>query len=250
MSVVAGGSTGTSLILITPDAERTMNTCLGCAGDFNADILDGDVIASSNWLLLEGYLFANPHGGEGGIRASIEHAVKGNTKIALTCSDTWVVSAFFDKIKDIIPKLNLLVANESEALELAKRWVEANPHHFTGVIIEGVEDAMGVLRRLVPECVITLGAKGAFLAHKDHVEHVAAYPCTPVDLTGAGDAFIGTYINARNDGHSLAVSGSLACFVASKVVTQIGPRLQDPSWLLNEWKQDQKTPLHTANLRS
>lgn len=250
MSVVPGGSTGTSLILITPDAERTMNTCLGCAGDFNSDLLDGEVIASSNWLLLEGYLFANPHGGEGAICASIEHAVKGNTKIVFTCSDTWVVSAFFEKIKDIIPKLHLLVANESEAVELARRWVEANPHHFECGEIKGADDAMEVLRRLVPECVITLGAKGALLAHKDHVERVLAYPCTPVDLTGAGDAFIGTYLNARNDGHSLAESGSLACFVASKVVTQIGPRLQDPSWLLSEWKQDRKTPLPTTGLRS
>lgn len=250
LSVVPGGATGTSLIFITPDAERTMNTCLGCAGDFNADLIDGDVIASSKWLLLEGYLFANPHGGEGAIMASIEHAVKGNTKIAFTCSDNWVVSAFFDKIKGIMPRLSLLVANESEAMELARRWVEANPHHFNSSTIEGAEDAMDVLRRLVPECVITLGAKGALLAHKDHVEHVAAFPCTPVDLTGAGDAFIGTYLNARNDGHSMAESGSLACFVASKVVTQIGPRLQDPAWLLSEWKQDRKTPLHTAELRS
>lgn len=233
-----GESTGTSLILITPDAERTMNTCLGCAGDFGGGALNLEIIQNSRWLLLEGYLLANPGGrGDAAINSVLECAVSNNTLLALTCSDAWVVANFFDKIKFIIPKLELLVANELEAVELSNLWVKNDPQYLSEFgEVTSVDVAVQILRRLVPECVITLGSRGALVARGSELVEVSAFKCEAVDLTGAGDAFLGTYINARDDGHSLKDAASMACFVASKVVMQLGPRLQDPGWLVNQWR--------------
>jgi sugar/nucleoside kinase (ribokinase family) len=236
---VVGGRTGTSLILITPDAERTMNTCLGCAGDFSPDQLDLELIKSSEWLLLEGYLLANPNGGQAALSTSFEYAKKNGTKVAFTCSEQWVVENFYKEIASFFEGLDLLVANEAEAIALATSFRDKSKSATSEGEPMNVEEAFDLLRGLVPECLITRGKNGVLVAHNGHLELIEAFECDPIDLTGAGDAFIGTYLNAKQDGHSVRESARMGCFVASKVISQVGPRLDDPKSIMEGWASSQ-----------
>ncbi len=87
------------------------------------------------------------------------------------------------------------------------------------------EDAFAKLKAIVPSCVVTDGANGAFVRHGGHEAHVPAFPCEPKDLTGAGDMFAGAFLYGITHGVAPAQAARAACFLAMKVITQIGARL-------------------------
>lgn len=218
---IAKGSTGSCVAIITPDAERTMRTSLGVANSFSGGQVNEQRIAESSWLFLEGYLFSNPDGGGKEVFTAIEYAKKHNTQIALTCSESWVVESFADNIAKAISSCSLVFCNESEGKALAKK--------------DNVDDAFRALKSISDSVVMTLGQEGVLVYDQGSELHIPAYPTKPIDLTGAGDMFAGTYLYCKTQGKDPAESGETANFLASKVIEQIGARLTtDPKQLLSQ----------------
>ncbi|MFO0844500.1 MAG: adenosine kinase [Gemmataceae bacterium] len=217
--VLFGETTGTVACLITPDAERTMRTCLAVSSHLAAKHVDEARLKASEWLFIEGYVFANPATGQGAIREAVRIAKGHGVKVAITCSEAFVVQAFGDAFFEALAQADLLFCNASEARAV------------TGA--SGAEEAFAHLADRVPSAVVTDGANGAFVRHAGITAHVPAYPCVPVDLTGAGDMFAGTFLYGVTHGVAADRAARAACHLASKVITQVGARLHEgarPYW--------------------
>ncbi len=210
-SVIVEQTTGTCVCLITPDAERTMRTCLAVSSHLSATHVDAERIQASQWLFIEGYVFANPDTGQGAIREALQVARKHGVKIAVTCSDAFVVDVFGDAFHPALQQADLLFCNATEACAVAKTSSAA--------------EAFAKLKSLVPSAVVTDGANGAFVRHAGIETQVAAFPCQPRDLTGAGDMFAGAFLYGITHGVPPAKAARAANFLAMKVITQFGARL-------------------------
>lgn len=213
------GRSGTSLVLITPDAERTMRTALGVSALLSDRFIDAELVRRSSWLFVEGYLFANPDLGLSAVKKAVQFASASDTRVALTLSASWVIATQREGLMSVLPQVNLLFANDEEACALAG----------TG----SVEESIPKLLELVPEVVVTAGERGAFHAVGGTVTHVTGVPCTPVDMTGAGDMLAGAYLYGVT--HGLAPEESLrrACVLAKQVICQVGARYRGPA--AEEW---------------
>jgi sugar/nucleoside kinase (ribokinase family) len=204
-------ATGTCLCLITPDAERTMRTCLAVSSHLSERHVDEDRVKDSEWLFVEGYVFANPATGQGAIRRAVRVAKANGVKVAITCSEAFVVEVFGDAFFEALRQADLLFCNASEACAVAKAATPA--------------EAFGKLKELVPSAVVTDGPRGAYVRHGGAEAHVPAYPCEPKDLTGAGDMFAGAFLYGVTHGVPPDRAARAACFLAMKVITQVGARL-------------------------
>jgi sugar/nucleoside kinase (ribokinase family) len=173
--------------------------------------VDEERIKNSDWLFIEGYVFANPATGQTAIRDAIRLAKKHGTRIALTCSDAFVVNVFGDAFKEALGQADLLFANESEACALAQA--------------SDAEDAFKKLKGVVQSLVVTNGPHGAFVRHAQVETHISAFPSEPKDLTGAGDMFAGAFLYGITHHVPPHKAGRAACFLAHKVITQVGARL-------------------------
>ena len=111
---ISGEPTGTCVILITPDAERTMNTHLGASATFQVEHVTEDALKHAEWLYLEGYLFSTD-GGRAAVRRAIDLAKKHSVKISLTFSDRFIVEVFGDALRAAVADCDLIFANEQEA---------------------------------------------------------------------------------------------------------------------------------------
>jgi sugar/nucleoside kinase (ribokinase family) len=209
--VIIGEATGTCVAIITPDAERTMRTCLAVSSHLAARHVDEQRIKSSDWLFIEGYVFANPETGQGAIRKAIASAKWHGTKIAITCSEAFIVEAFGGPFREALEQADLLFCNESEACAVAKAAT--------------AEEAFAKLKDVVPSVVVTAGPRGAYVRHAGVETHVPAFPCQPKDLTGAGDMFAGSFLYGITHDVPVEKAARGACFLAMKVITQIGARL-------------------------
>lgn len=209
--VIVNEATGTCLCIITPDAERTMRTCLAVSSHLAARHVDADRIKRSDWLFIEGYVFANPDTGQTAIREAIKIAKKNGTKVAVTCSDAFIVNVFGAPLREALKDTDLLFCNETEACAV------------TGAAT--AEEAFKKLKDVVPSVVVTNGPNGAFIRHAGKEVHVPAYPSTPKDLTGAGDMFAGTFLYGITHGLSPEKAGRTAAFLCHKVISQVGARL-------------------------
>ena len=208
---IVGETTGTCLCVITPDAERTMRTCLAVSSHLAARHVDEERIQSSEWLFIEGYVFANPATGQAAIREALRFAKKHGVKVALTCSEAFVVNVFGDPFFEALKQADLLFCNSSEACAVAKA--------------QNAEEAFAKLKTLIPSCVVTAGPEGAYVRHGGVETHVPAFACEPRDLTGAGDMFAGAFLYGITHGVRADRAGRAACFLAMKVITQVGARL-------------------------
>ncbi len=209
--VIVGESTGTSVILITPDAERTMRTCLAVSSHLAAKHVDEDRIKKADWLFIEGYVFANPQTGQTAIREAIRLAKAHGTKVAVTCSEAFVVESFGDAFDEALGQTDLLFCNATEAQALAKA--------------SSAEEAFRKLRGKVPSLVVTAGPHGAYVRHAGVEAHVPSFPCQPKDLTGAGDMFAGAFLYGITHRVAADHAARAACFLAMKVISQVGARL-------------------------
>ncbi len=209
--VIVGEATGTCVVLLTPDAERTMRTCLAVSSHLAAKHVDAERIKKSEWLFIEGYVFANPATGQTAIREAIEVAKANGVKVAVTCSEAFIPQVFGEPLREALSQTDLFFANESEACSL------------TGAT--NAVEAFAKLKSIVPACVVTDGPRGAHLRYDGVEAHVKSFPCTPKDLTGAGDVFAGSYLFGLTHGVAPAVAARAACFLSMKVITQIGARL-------------------------
>ncbi len=204
--------TGKCLVMVTADAERTMNTCLSISEQVSVEDLNPEAIASSEYVYLEGYLVTSDTGRAAAIKMR-ELAEAAGVKTALTFSDPAMVEFFKDGLNDMLGDgVDLLFCNEQEAIN----WAEASD----------VMAAAEKIKTVAKAFVITLGANGALVFDGDHFIEVAPHKTTAVDSNGAGDMFAGAFLYAITSGRSFSEAGRFASMSAAKVVSQFGPRLQ------------------------
>jgi sugar/nucleoside kinase (ribokinase family) len=209
--VLVNQTTGTCLCIITPDAERTMRTCLAVSSHLAARHIDAERITKSEWLFIEGYVFANPETGQTAIREAINVAKKNGTKVAITCSDAFIVNVFGTALRDALKQTDLFFCNETEACAV------------TGAA--NAKDAFKQLGSVVPSVVVTNGPNGAFVRYGGSEVLVPAVPSRPKDLTGAGDMFAGAFLYGITHGLPPERAGRGAAFLCHKVISQVGARL-------------------------
>jgi sugar/nucleoside kinase (ribokinase family) len=222
--VIVGENTGTCVALITPDAERTMRTCLAVSSHLAARHVDEERIKNSDWLFIEGYVFANPNTGQTAIRRAIDIAKRNGTKVALTCSEAFVPQAFGAAFQEALTQADLLFANETEACSVAGA--------------KDASEAFTKLKKLVPNTVVTASERGAYVRFGGVDGHVAAFQCKPRDLTGAGDMFAGSFLYGVTHGVEPLAAARGACYLAMKVISQIGARLHHGTKL--HWEEGLK----------
>lgn len=210
-SILVGETTGTCVAVITPDAERTMRTCLAVSSHLAARHVDQQRVADSEWLFIEGYVFANPDTGQHAIREAIRVAKENGTKIALTCSDGFIPEVFGEAFRAALAESDLLFCNAPESLAVTQT--------------KDSEAAFAKLKGMVPNCVVTDGPNGAFVRFANTEAHVPAIACQPKDLTGAGDMFAGAFLYGITHGYAPDVAAKGANYLCHKVITQVGARL-------------------------
>ena len=207
------GTTGKCLVMVTPDAERTMNTFLGITGNLSMDEIDEEALSQADYLYIEGYLVSSPTGIVA-IRKVKELARKHGVKIAYTFSDPAMVRFFREQSEEAVSGgLDLLFANKEEAMT------------FTG---ESDEDrAFEALKKHSNQFVMTRSEKGAWVYEGSKKLEIKGHFVDAIDTTGAGDMFAGTYLYGLTNGLSHQEAGDLASLSSARVVTQFGPRLEN-----------------------
>lgn len=205
------GTTGKCLVMVTPDADRTMNTHLGISTTLDASVLNEASLAASTFLYLEGYLVTGEQGVEAMLKAKAlaeKHAVK----TSITLSDPAIVEFFKPQFEKVIGSgVDLLFCNEDEALKYTET--------------DNLLAAREKLKFVAKTFAITLGKNGASIFDGDTFIDIESFPVQAIDSNGAGDMFAGAFLYAITHGHSYAQAGKMASLAASKVVSKFGPRL-------------------------
>jgi sugar/nucleoside kinase (ribokinase family) len=216
------GTTATSVILITPDAQRSMLTHLGISATLAPADMPAHEIAKAAYLYVEGYLFTNDSPRAAALRA-IEIAKEHGVKVALTISDPFVVSLQRDLFWQLIEgPVDLLFANLEEARALTS---EHDPI-----------EAARKIHQHATNVALTLGADGSMLMHGEQVYPIEGVPVQAVDTTGAGDMYAAGVLYGLTHGLSWKQAGHLASHAAAQIVAQMGPRL-DRKFTANEIAQ-------------
>ena len=209
---VADGMTGSCLVLTTPDAERTMNTCLSISTKYSIKNISFDDLNNSKYLYIEGYLVTSELSMQA-IHDCISYCKKNDIKIALTFSDLSMVKFFKDKLESILKyKIDLLFCNEEEAKAFSEK--------------PSLNESSDFLLQFSKLVVITRGNKGSLIASSKEKINIDSVKTDAIDTVGAGDAFSGAFLFGINNGMGLENSGKLASALSSKVVSKIGPRLE------------------------
>ena len=207
-----GGITGKCLVMVTPDAERTMHTFLGVSSELSPYEVNDDAIKNARFCYLEGYLTTSETGKAANIEAR-KIAETNNIKTALTFSDPFVAEHFRAGFTETIGNgIDLLFCNEAEALSYTQK--------------NSVEEAIEVIKTFAKTFAITLGAEGAAVYDGSNLISIAANPVKAVDSNGAGDLFAGAFMYGLTHGKSFEEAGILASKASSIIVSQFGPRLK------------------------
>ena len=200
--------TGTCLILITPDSERTMVTFLGTAGKINENDIDTNAVKNSEILFLEGYLWD-----EGEPKKAFEKAINNSNKVAMSLSDLFCVERhkphFLELVKN---KLDITFANEQEFMSL--------------IDVKKFDEVINFAKNIDKLVIITRGDKGAVAINKDEVVECSAKKNLQIkDLTGAGDLFAGGFLHGLINNKSNKESLELGAEMSSRIIQIIGARL-------------------------
>jgi sugar/nucleoside kinase (ribokinase family) len=207
------GTTGKCLVMITEDADRTMNTFLGITSTFGPEEIEQDVIAQSKYIYIEGYLVASDSGFESA-KVAQKMAQDRGVKVSLTLSDPFITNIFMDRMQALVDGgVDLLFCNEDEAKMFTKT--------------ETVEDACAALSDRVGGFVVTCGADGARVKDGGDLIQAPGFKVDAVDTNGAGDSFAGAYLAAVTNGYTTEQAAKLATYVSSRVVSKYGPRFED-----------------------
>lgn len=205
------GISGTCLVMITPDAERTMNTFLGISESVSEEELDEDALRQSRYAYIEGYLVTSPSARDAAMKLR-DMAQHYGVRTALTFSDPAMVKFFPDALREVLGKgVDLLFCNRDEGMA------------FTGV--DSAEGAVSCLREVAGSVVMTCGAEGALVHDGEHLHRIAAHPVKAVDTNGAGDMFAGAFLYGITHEQDYVVAAQLASAAAARVVSDFGPRL-------------------------
>jgi sugar/nucleoside kinase (ribokinase family) len=206
------GVTGKCLVFVTPDADRTMNTFLGVSAELDSSDIDVEAIKHSEYIYIEGYLASAENTRDAAIEAR-RIAENRDIKTSLTLSDPNMVKFFRESMEAMIgDKVDLLFANEDEAMELANT--------------DNLDEAMQLFKQLSRSFAITRGREGALLFDGVALIEVKPNQVQAIDTLGAGDMFAGAFLYGLSQGMSFHQSGDLASLASAKIVTQFGPRLK------------------------
>lgn len=206
------GITGKCLVLVTPDADRTMNTFLGITGDLTIQELDETALKDSEYLYIEGYLVSSPTAKETAIVAK-NIAEKANIKTSFSLSDPNMVDFFKDGILEIIGNgIDLLFANETEALKMSNT--------------DDLATAVNYFKTLANTFAITRGIKGSIIFDGENLLEIPAFPVTAIDTVGAGDMYAGCLLYGITNGLCWNDAGKLASLASAELVTSFGARLE------------------------
>jgi len=205
-----GPPTGRCLIVVTPDAQRTMHTYLGSSEFLGPEHVDGELIAAAQVTFLEGYLFDRPEAKEAYWKASrIAHDA--GRRVSLTLSDTFCVERHRTEWRDLVAdQVDILFANEAEALCLYE--------------VDTFEEALAAARADVEVLIITRGPRGSVVARGDEVAEIDAHPVEVVDTTGAGDLYAAGFLFGFTHGRAMETCGQLGSVAASAVLGHTGAR--------------------------
>lgn len=203
--------TARSLIAVTPDGQRSMNTYLGASTLLSPEDVDADLIRSGALLFLEGYLFDRDEAKAAFVR-SAEVARSAGRKVALTLSDTFCVERHRESFRHLVAgHVDILFSNEHEILSLYEQG--------------DLGAALDAARRACPIVIVTRSAIGSLIAAGDETIEVKPFPVPRVlDTTGAGDQYAAGFLHGYARGRPLAVCGAFASMAAAEVISHMGPR--------------------------
>jgi len=207
-----GLPSGRCLILVTPDAERTLNTFLGAAGQFGPEDVSADLVADAQVTYLEGYLWDQPEAKEA-FRLAARLAHQAGQRVALTLSDAFCVDRHrADFLTLVDEQVDILFANEGELCSLYE-----------------VDDFDAALQRVNHHCevaALTRSAKGSVVVSGDEVHVIDAEPVPGgvVDTTGAGDSYAAGFLYGYTHGYDLGTCGRLGAIAAAEVISHLGGR--------------------------
>ncbi len=211
----AAQPTARSLILVTPDGERTMNTFLGVSPELDRGEVDVDLIRAASVLYLEGYLFDKP-AAKAAFRQAADAAEKVDTKVALTLSDPFCVDRHRAEFLEFIrAKVDILFANEAEITSLYQ--------------VDQFDRAARLSRNDTKLAVLTRGAKGSLILNDDKATTIVPQLVrTVVDSTGAGDLYASGFLYGFAQGRSLETCGRLGSLAAAEIISHLGARPHTP----------------------
>ncbi len=213
---VNNGVTGTCVVMVTPDSERTMHTFLGITAELSPQELDLSALTKAKFLYIEGYL-ATSDSARHAVSAARALAKSQGIKTALTFSDPAMVQYARQGLTEMIDDgVDILFCNETEA----QLWAN----------LDNTQQAITELHKLSPLVIITCGSKGALISEKSQQTTIAPFPVTALDSNGAGDAFAGAFLYGLSQQWDLAKAGRLASRTSAQVVSQFGPRLSQKQY--------------------
>lgn len=210
-----GPGTGRCLILVTPDAQRTMQTFLGASATLGPEDLSTEMIEAAGVLYLEGYLWDAP-AAKAAMRAAAGTARRAGRKVALTLSDAFCVERHREEFVELLDReVDYLFANEAEILALFRA--------------KALGDALEAVRGRCEVAAVTLGERGSVLLTSDGSLPIAPEPPSQlIDTTGAGDLYAAGFLYGITHGHDLAGAGRLGSRAASRILTHFGSRPEIP----------------------
>ena len=204
------GSTGSSLILVSDDGCRTMNTYLGMGQELQVPDIDPEVIKVSKYLYLTGYLW-DTESQKKAVRAALDEAKKVETKVALSLSDPFCVKRHKEDFKSLLQGYaSMVFSNQEEA--------------FTLLQTDVTQEAVDIMSKWTETVVLTLGANGAIISHLGQTYYIDPFPIRVEDTTGAGDAFAAGFLFGMTHEFSPLDSGRIGAVLAGAVIEQTGPR--------------------------
>ncbi|HEY2815132.1 MAG TPA: adenosine kinase [Acidimicrobiales bacterium] len=208
-----GLPTARSLIVVTPDAKRTMNTSLGIAGEVDVDDVDEGLVAAASIVYCEGYLW-DRESTKDAIRLVMRIAREAGNQVALTLSDGFCVERHRAEFLDLIrSSVDILFANDAEICSLYE--------------VDRFDDAVARTRDDCDLSFLTRGPQGAVVMQGDEIHAVAADPFGPViDTTGAGDQFAAGALYGLTSGYDIETCARLGSVAAGEVLAHVGPRPQ------------------------
>jgi len=208
--------TARSMILITPDGERTMNTYLGACTEFSPSDVDEDVVAAAAVTYMEGYLW-DPEEAKKAFLKAAEVAHLNGRKVAITLSDSFCVDRYRSEFQSMLADgvVDLMFANEHELRALYQT--------------ADLDTAIAAARETGALTALTLGKEGAMVVNREETHKVPAQVVdNVVDLTGAGDLFASGFLFGMARDYSLAESAELGCLCAASVISHVGARPERP----------------------
>ena len=206
--------TSRSMIFVSPDGERSMNTYLGCGAEFGEDDVDVSVMENTRYLFLEGYLYDKDKGKRAFTRAA-EACRHAGGAAGITLSDPFCVDRHRDSFRELIENdMDYVIGNEAEWLSLYQT--------------ESLETALNEAAMICPTVVCTRSGDPVILIHEDERVEVDVVKVTPVDATGAGDQFAAGFLYGLATGQTLEMSGRMGVAAAAEVIRHIGPRPKRP----------------------